>query len=282
MVNMFDTVIIVRVGSANSTWKIPYVEILRSAMPNFSRTHFWKWALILTKRTTWACVSSGTNGGVRSSSQNFKVRYLHANWYRQLNNWSQSKHPQGTQRIWKKGNFLRFTPSCVWFHYSYGHSTLLCISLSGDMFMLWHSANMLWFARGGSWEAQLLLEEGPCFRCVFTPLLHTAPSKRGNISHCSVRAWAFSAATACSGVCFRTTKHIREEELSGHLGHPLPTQEVSLARCPGSIGSSDQALWASEGGQTKDTWFGKFDEFFPIAVNTACFKLSGKCFCHCD
>lgn len=96
MVNMLDTVIAVRVGSANSTWKIPYVEILKSATPNFSRTHFWKWALILATKTAGACVSSGTNGGVRSSSQNFKVRYLHANSYRQLNKWSQSKHPQGT------------------------------------------------------------------------------------------------------------------------------------------------------------------------------------------
>lgn len=48
------------------------------------------------------------------------------------------------------------------------------------------------------------------------------------------------------------TKHVREEELLGHLGDLLTMQEFSLTRCPCSIGSSGQALWASEGDQTKD------------------------------
>lgn len=118
---------------------------------------------------------------------------------------------------------------------------------------------MLWCALGGSQEAQLLLEKGPYFRCIFIPLLHTAVSEHGHIPHCSVHAWAFSTATAWVLRCVLQNNQT-SEKLVGHLGHPMPVQRFSLIH-PCSIGSSGQTLWANEGGQRKDACFGNLVKF---------------------
>lgn len=59
----------ITVGSVRSTCKIPYVETLRSAMPNFSRTCFQICILILATKTAGLWVSSGRNGGIRSQTR---------------------------------------------------------------------------------------------------------------------------------------------------------------------------------------------------------------------
>lgn len=90
-----------------------------------------------------------------------------------------------------------------------------------------------------------------------------------------------STATSCLGVHFSTARCVRKE-LEGHLGDSADQGALPMMLCPCSAGSSVQALWASGGIQMKDAWFGILVEFLPVAVNAACFKLSGKYFCHHD
>lgn len=121
-------------------------------------------------------------------------------------------------------------------------------------------------------------------RAIFWVYLYLAPL------HCSTQAWrhptvllarALNAATACSGACFRMARLVGEEELLSHLGN-CQQRSFTHSSCACSASSSAQTLWARAGIQMKDSWFEILVEFLPIAVNVACFNLSGKYFCHSD
>lgn len=129
---------------------------------------------------------STSKGEIRSYNQNFTLKCLHANSYRHLNKWPHSKHPQGTKRC-ERRTFFQFSNHTE-FHYTGGHGNFLSISLSWETLKLWSSAELFWFAKDTSQEAQLLQERGPYFGCTFIIMhLYTAPPKRGGTPHCSLQ-----------------------------------------------------------------------------------------------
>lgn len=90
------------------------------------------------------------------------------------------------QRGCERRTFSQFSNHTE-FHYTGGHGNFLSISLSWETLKLWSSAELFWFAKETSQEAQLLQERGPYFGCTFIMHLCTAPPKRGGTPHCSLQ-----------------------------------------------------------------------------------------------
>lgn len=171
-------------------------------------------------------VQNTCNGELRSCNQNFTLRCLQANSYRHLNKWSQGKHPRGTQDM-KEGDF--FLP----IYYMFGFTSQVAIAtFSAPPCHGRHlNSEVLQNCIGLPWRTHKRLRS--CWReghilDASSSSIYTRLHPRVKASHTALFAWALSTATACSGVHFRTARHVRKEELVGHLGDSLLTKELCL------------------------------------------------------